>query len=73
MIFKNPKAYSAKLQKKYPSKPAIALGEKIVQVGAFSSRKEYETIMQRLMKKYPRAKETDFVFTFIFGRRPYIV
>ena len=72
MIFQRPKAYTA-VQKKYPSTPAIELDNKIVQVGNFSNKKEYETIMQRLMKKYPKSKEEDFVFSFIYGKRPYIV
>ena len=72
MIFRQPKAYSA-VKKKFPSKSAISLDGKIVQVGGFSSTKKYNAVMQQLLKQYPKAKEDDFVFTFIFGKHPYIV
>ena len=64
---------SAVLEKKHAGKPAIFLGEKIVHIGTFRNEKGYKALLQKLLKKYPKAKEDDFGFTFILGTKSYIL
>lgn len=62
---------SAAYAKKYAGKPAIFLGKKIVHVGEISTKKQYQKVMENLLKKHPRAQEEDFGFTFILGSKSY--
>lgn len=64
---------SAVLEKKYAGKPAVFLGEKVVHVGMFKSEKGYKSLLKKLLKRYPKAKEDDFGFTFILGKKSYIL
>ena len=61
------------MQKKYAGQPALFLGKKIIHVGVISSKKQYDKIIARLLKKYPGIKEEDIGFTFIYGDRNYIL
>ncbi|MBI4235583.1 SPOR domain-containing protein [Candidatus Peregrinibacteria bacterium] len=61
------------IAEKNPGKPAIFLRNKIVYIGGFSSREEYQKIMKKLQKEHPGAKEEDFGLTFIFGKKNYIL
>lgn len=77
LIMKNsvlePPKVSAAMMKKYGNKPAIAWRGKIIHIGNFSSGGQYEKIVARLKKKYPKAKEEEFVHTFIPGKGIYIL
>lgn len=73
MIFRKPKDISV-VEKKFTAEQAIALDDKIVQVGAIMTKKQYSRVMNDLKKKYPNTNESDFVHTFIFGKkRAYII
>lgn len=73
MIFRKPKAVSV-VEKRFASKQAIALGDKIVQVGSIMTKKQYKNVMKTLKNKYPGTTEEDFLHTFIFGeKRAYII
>ena len=72
MTVKTPKI-SKVVAEKYAGNPAIFFNGKIVHIGEFSTKKEYKEIMGKLMEKYPEAKEEEFGFTFIFGKRNYIL
>lgn len=61
------------LAEKNPGKPAFFLGDKVVHIGGFSSQEEYQKILKKLQKQYPKAKEENFGLTYIFGKKNYIL
>lgn len=63
------------MKKKYGGKTALYLVQtgKIVHVGGFSTQQKYKQVVEKLLKKYPSAKEEDFGITYIPGNWAYIM